>query len=88
VVVAEQWKGCSATVMCVLGDHRAVPLSDCQHAAARGALSVDVEGSTVQLAQLGFDEHDRDATPSISEGLPPLRTRELEPEPEQCLALF
>ena len=50
--------------------------------AARGALSVDVEGSTVQLSDLGFDEHDRDGTPSISEVLPPLRTCELEPEPE------
>jgi hypothetical protein len=85
VVVAEQWKGCSATVVCVLGDHRAVPLSDCQQAAARGALSVEIEGSTVQLAHLGFDEHDRDGTPSISEGLPPLRTWELEPKPEQGL---
>ena len=71
--------------MCVLGDHRAVPLSECQHAAARGALSFAVEGSKVKLANLGFDEHERDATPSISEGLPPLRTRELEPEPEQWL---
>ena len=43
----------------------------------------DVEGSTVQLSDLGFDEHDGDGTPSISEGLPPLRTWELEPEPEQ-----
>ena len=47
------------------------------------AFSVDVEGSMVALADLGFDEHDRDGTPSISEGLPPLRTWELEPEPEQ-----
>ena len=89
VVVAEQWKGCSATVMCVLDDHRAVPLSQCQQAAARGALSVEVEGSTVPLSQLGldtFDEHGRHDSPSISEGLPPLRTwglePELEPEPE------
>ena len=82
-VVAEQWKGCSATVMCVLDNHRAVPLSECQRAAARGASSVDIEGSTAQLADLGFDEHDRDGTPSISEGLPPLRMWELEPEPEQ-----
>jgi hypothetical protein len=29
-VVAEQWTGCSATVMCVLDNHRAVPLSECQ----------------------------------------------------------
>jgi hypothetical protein len=86
-VVAEQWKGCSATVMCVLDDHRAVPLSECQQAAARGALSVDVEGSTVRLSELGFDEHDRDGSPSICEGLPPLRTRELEPEPEPELEL-
>ena len=86
-VVAEQWKGCSATVMCVLDDHRAVPLSQCQQAAARGALSVDVEGSTVPLSELGFDEHDRDGSPSICEGLPPLRTRELEPEPEPELEL-
>ena len=84
-VVAEQWKGCSATVMCVLDNHRAVPLSECQRAAARGASSVDIEGSTAQLADLGFDEHDRDGTPSISEGLPPLRTWELEPEPEPGL---
>ena len=83
VVVAEQWKGCSATVMCALDNHRAVPLSNCQHAAARGVFSVDVEGSTVQLSDLGFDEHDKNGTPSISEGLPPLRTWELEPEPEQ-----
>ena len=82
-VGAEQWKGCSATVMCVLDNHRAVPLSECQRAAAHGASSVDIEGSTAQLADLGFDEHDRDGTPSISEGLPPLRTWELEPEPEQ-----
>ena len=68
--------------MCVLGDHRAVPLSECQQAATRGALSVEVEGSTVALADLGFDEHDRDGTPSISEGLPPLRTWELEAESE------
>ena len=82
-VVSEQWKGCSATVMCVLDNHRAVPLSECQRAAARGASSVDIEGFTAQLADLGFDEHDRDGTPSISEGLPPLRMWELEPEPEQ-----
>eukprot|EP01043_Picozoa_sp_COSAG02_P077816 COSAG02_NODE_17224_length_1020_cov_1.070575_1_plen_290_part_10 len=82
-VLAEQWKGCSATVMCVLDDHRVVPLSECQRAAAHGDVSVDVEGSTVQLVDLGFDEHDRDGTPSIFEGLPPLRTWELEPEPEQ-----
>ena len=85
VVVAEQWKGCSATVMCVLDNHRAVPLSECQRAAARGASSVDIEGSTAQLADLGFDEHDRDGTPSVSEGLLLLRTWELEPEPEQGL---
>ena len=53
--------------------------------AAHGALSADVEGSTIALADLGFDEHDRDATPSISEGLPPLCTWELEPQPEQGL---
>ena len=41
------------------------------------AFSVDVEGSMVALADLGFDEHDRDGTPSISEGLPPLHTWEL-----------
>ena len=69
--------------MRVLDNHRAVPLSECQRAAARGASSVDIEGSTAQLVDLGFDEHDRDGTPSISEGLPPLRTWELEPEPEQ-----
>ena len=67
----------------MLDNHRAVPLSECQRAAARGASSVDIEGSAAQLADLGFDEHDRDGTPSISEGLPPLRTWELEPEPEQ-----
>ena len=85
VVVAEQWKGCSATVMCVLDDHRAVPLAECQQATARGAMLVEIEGPTVQLADLGFDEHDRDGTPSISEGLPPLRTWELGPEPEPGL---
>ena len=46
------------------------------------AFSVDVEGSMVALADLGFDEHDRDGTPSISEGLPPLCTWELKPELE------
>ena len=40
-VVAEQWKGCSATVMCVLGDRRAISLSGCQVAAACGSPSCD-----------------------------------------------
>lgn len=69
--------------MCVLDDHRVVSLSECQRVAARGASSVDVEGSTIALVDLGFDEHEWNGTLSISEGLPPLRTWELEPEPER-----
>jgi len=83
-VAAEQWKGCSATVMCVLDNHRVVPLSECQQAAARGAPTVDVGGSMVRLSALGFDEHDisMDGSQCISEGLPPSRAWEPEPEPE------
>ena len=82
VVVAEQWKGCSATVMCVLDDHRVVPLSECQRAAARGTSTVDVEGSTVQLSDLGFDEHNRNISPPTSKAPPSLPTWGVEGEPE------
>ena len=88
-VMAEQWKGCSATVMCLLDNQRGVPLSECQQAADSGASTVDVEGSMVRLSDLGFGEHDivMDGSQSISEGLPPLRAWEPEPEPGPELEL-
>ena len=64
-VVAEQWKGCSATVMCVLGDRRAISLSGCQVAAACGSPSVEVGDSMVPLSALGFDERNTDGSQSI-----------------------
>ena len=86
-VVAEQWKGCSATVMCVLGDRRAISLSGCQVAAACGSPSVEVGDSMVPLSALGFDERNTDGSQSIPEGLPPVPASKLELEPEPELEL-
>jgi chloramphenicol 3-O-phosphotransferase len=83
VVLAQQWRGCSASVECLLSsgpdaDARPpVKLQDCLDAVARGESYLRLADGTIQpLAELGV-------APQVAEGVPPSRhNRDIEPEPE------
>ena len=78
-VLAEQWTGCSASVVCLLPPAvrargvqcDAVSLGDCQRAAARGEDALGVEGLQIALAELGAPRtefpptHDINDTPEL-----------------------
>ena len=79
-VLAEQWKGCSTSVMCLRSNGHSIPLIQCQHAVARGETSVVFGDDEVPLASLGFNSDGSSSKELIAEGVPP--PREWEPEPE------